>query len=366
MVKKRNVIYISGINKKNINKSQTFYIKNESVDEGRNIKNKNIIKFHLIPKTQKLNFSSSFKIAEISNKKYFNQIIPKSCKNLRSKSAFAKTLNSQEITKNKRLFSPNLLKSDLNSRTINLSNKEYTNLKKGLIVQKFKNMKLSSGKNIPKIDKEDKELNKFFNKKYIKKRNYFKKLEDREYKFQKCVLKLKDEPKIPINIYNRQLVKQNAEQSFQKILSLLNSSPINWKENLSPKEIKKIKYYDKLENAMISSLDNNAFAKFKNEDDKQKEKSILIKKELNENKSMGNIKINNTKIINTMEQKIEELNKRENLQNKNYQKMLIKIKKHLKFRNHNTTKYHTNCTGCKYNSEKISPISQLKKFSYQD
>ena len=81
---------------------------------------------------------------------------------------------------------------------------------------------------------------------------------------------------------------------------------------------------------------------------------------------MGNIKINNTKIINIMKKKIEELNKRENLQNKNYQKMLIKIKKHLKFRNHNTTKYHTNCTGFKFNSEKISPISQLKKFSYQD
>jgi hypothetical protein len=130
----------------------------------------------------------------------------------RAKSALSGyNINSVDISRNKTILSPIMVKSDSKSQTINLSLKEYN---------KNKNItNLASAKNICKID--DKKLNSFFNKKYIQKRNYIKKLEDREYKFQKCVLKLKDTPKTPISLYNKEVIKQNANQTFQKILSCI-------------------------------------------------------------------------------------------------------------------------------------------------
>ena len=75
-------------------------------------------------------------------------------------------------------------------------------------------MRINSAKVVNKIETENKKLNKFFNKKYLQKRDYIKKLEDRELKFQKCVLKLKDTPKTSFEVYNKEVMKQNSAESF--------------------------------------------------------------------------------------------------------------------------------------------------------
>jgi hypothetical protein len=240
----------------------------------------------------------------------------------RAKSALSGyNINSVDISRNKTILSPIMVKSDSKSQTINLSLKEYN---------KNKNItNLASAKNICKID--DKKLNSFFNKKYIQKRNYIKKLEDREYKFQKCVLKLKDTPKTPISLYNKEVIKQNANQTFQKILSLHLSNPVNWKDNFSPEEIRNIKRYNKLQNIMISSLDKNALMKYKEEEKKSKEKNHNINSV--QNVSLENVNKFNKNVINDIDNKIEELNLRENFENKNYKKLLLKNRKLLKYRN---------------------------------
>jgi hypothetical protein len=288
-----------------------------------NIKKNNILKNAIMSNVRNLASSSVLKKNNNFNYvKLINNNNQKVKKNERAKSAISRySINSLNNSRNKNLLSPTQIKPDFKSQTINLSSKEYNKIKR--------RTNLASAKNIYKID--DRKLNYFFNKKYIQKRNYIKKLEDREYKFQKCVLKLKDTPKTPISFYNKEVIKQSANQTFQKILSLHLSNPVNWKENLSPEEIKTLKRHNKLQNIMISSLDKNALMKYKEEEKKNKEKSHNINKLFNV--SLENINNYNKNVINDIDNKIEELNLRENFENKNYKKLLLKNRKLLKYRN---------------------------------
>ena len=328
-----------------------------------NLKNKILIKKkNLLPKKGKLTYSKSMKFYQLPNEKSISFKSPKSCKNLRPNSAFTENkFTSKEKLRNKRLFSPFSYKSDYKSQTNSIPEKEQPiNIKKASFVQKYKKIRLRSAKERNAIEAEDKELNLFFNKKYIQKRNYIKKLEDRELKFQKCILKLKNTPKSAIEIYNREVMKQNANQSFQKIMSLFISNPINWKENLSPQEVKNIKLYDRLENCMIKSLSRNAFLNFKNEKDKQKIKNYP-KEQLN--LSLKNINNNNKNIIKDITNKLEELKQREIIENKNYQRILKRNRMFLKYRKERSCR---SIDKDKIRSPIISPISHVKKISFNN
>ena len=323
--KKSNTLFISRINKKNLFKNRIHQNRNQSSGEGKiiNIKKNNILKKDIMSNEKKIVYSSVLKKNNNSHyEKLINNKNQKMNKIERAKSALSGyNINSVDISRNKTILSPIMVKSDFKSQTINLSLKEYN---------KNKNItNIASAKNICKID--DKKLNSFFNKKYIQKRNYIKKLEDREYKFQKCVLKLKDTPKTPISLYNKEVIKQNANQTFQKILSLHLSNPVNWKDNFSPEEIRNIKRYNKLQNIMISSLDKNALMKYKEEEKKSKEKNHNINSV--QNVSLENVNKFNKNVINDIDNKIEELNLREYFENKNYKKLLLKNRKLLKYRN---------------------------------
>ena len=323
--KKSNTLCISRINKKNLFKIQIHPNRSQSSGKGKiiNIKKNNILKNALMSNEKNVAPSSVLKKStNLHYEKLINNKNKKLKKIERAKSALSGySINSVDISRNKNILSPTNIKPDLKSQTINLSLKEYHKIKR--------RTNLASAKNLYNID--DRKLNNFFNKKYILKRNYIKKLEDREFKFQKCVLKLKDTPKTPISFYNKEVIKQSANQTFQKILSLHLSNPVNWKENLSPEEIKSIKRYNKLQNIMISSLDKNAFMKYKEEEKKSKEKNHNINSVFNV--SLENMNNYNKNVINDINNKIEELNMRENFENKNYQKLLIKNRKLLKYRN---------------------------------
>ena len=364
-INKINALFLSRKNIRSPIKNKTSIIKYNDFESNKfdkNLKNSVLIKKKdLIPIKTKLIYSSTFKLTQLPNENYITLKSPKSCKNLRPKSTFSE----KSTFKTKRIFSPLFIKSDIKNHTINTIKRSQINIKKNTFIQKYKKMKINSAKVVKKIETENKELNRFFNKKYLQKRNYIKKLEDRELKFQKCILKLKDTPKSSFEIYNKEVMKQNATESFQKMLTLFISNPVNWKENLSPKEVKNIMLYDKLESAMIKSLDRNAFIKFKNEENKRKIKKYYSVDKLN--LSIKDINNYNKNIIKNIDNKLEELKQRVIIEKKNYQKLLIRNRKYLKYNNERKSqKYNINYGRGKYKSANISPISHLKKFSFSD
>ena len=252
--------------------------------------------------------------------------------------------NLFEKKRNKRAFSPKLNKPSFSKEKIALI-KKTGKIKIKEFIQKYRKMKLYSYNNLNKIGFENKKLNHFFNKKYSQKRDFIKKLEDRDLNFQKCILKLKNTPRTALSFYNKEVVKQNAEESFEKIMSLSFNYPMNWKESLSPIEIKKVMFFDKLEKTMINSLDKNALVKYKREKNKEKVKKYLSFDQSNLSKK--NINDNNQKIINKLEMKMQELKERRINENNNFQKLLIQNRRLLNFKNERNYKYSNNkkCKG---------------------
>ena len=104
----------------------------------------------------------------------------------------------------------------------------------------------------------------FFNLKYLKRREYIKKLEDRELIFQKLILKSKQKPYSSIQLFNKVIAKQNANNSFSKIESLISNRSFNdWKENTNEEDYKNSLIINKLEQTMLSSLNNRALYNYK-------------------------------------------------------------------------------------------------------
>ena len=116
----------------------------------------------------------------------------------------------------------------------------------------------------------------FLNFRYLKKRNYIKKLCDREINFQKCLIRTKKAPMPNIKYYSKGLSQIEADNSFGKIKSLVSNVMINsdWKDNMSEIEYKEYLLKTKLENTFLSSLNNNALEKYMTLTNK-KEKEVL-------------------------------------------------------------------------------------------
>ena len=272
-------------------------------------------------------------------------------KKMRSKSAYSR----QESSKMLLPKSNNFLKSQsINYKSININvilnkNKENSNsnFKKRELINKSKNIRVNSacGSRKIKIYEENKELNRFFNKKYIAKRNYIKKLENRELVFQKTILRLKNTPKTPFQLYNKEIIRQNANESFNNKMTLLISTPLNWKENFSEEEVKKIMEYDKLQNAFLKSLDKNALIKYKEEEKKQKNKKIYIADGFNWLDKNPNEY--NKNLIDKLDMGIEELRQREIIENKNFKKLLKENRKYLRYRSEkNEPNFNSTCIMC--------------------
>ena len=249
---------------------------------------------------------------------------------------------------------------NISSKLNNKNNSElYLESKKRENLKRYKLSRINSAgpTSKSKIYEENKELNSFFNKKYTSKRNYIKKLEERELTFQKNVLRLKNIPKTPIQMYNREIVKQNANDSFQKMINLLISTPMNWKEQMSEEEVKEIMNYDKLQNAVLKSLDKIALIRYKEEEKKQKSKSYHNINDVN--LSIKNVNNNNKHLLDKLDINLEELRQREILENNNYKKILIENRKNLKHKEgHNCC---SSCIVCRRIFENTSRNGNLKK-----
>ena len=181
-----------------------------------------------------------------------------------------------------------------------------------------KTLRAQSAKLFKKIPTEDKKLNKFFNKKYLRKRNYIKMLEDRDIKFQKCILKIKKEQKPKNDIYTKETMKQNANELFQRVMGLYLISNTNMNNNKTPNIDKKSRLDEKLRDALVSSLDNAAIRKYNIQKDIERNK----RRPMTEQMSLSSKNINeiNKNIIKDIDNKLEEIKQREIIEIKNYQR----------------------------------------------
>ena len=283
-------------------------------------------------------------------------------KNIRAKSAFF-------LDKNKIIFPSKSYISLNKNQSINFKILDITNQNSKRDInnkdnfRKTKRIRLNSAclSTKMKIYEENKELNKFFNKKYILKRNYIKKLESRELIFQKSILRLKNTPKDPIPLYNKEIIKNMAKEFYNKKLSLLIGTPINWRENLSEEEVENLKIHDKLQEIVFKSLNNSALTKYQ-EENKRKIKKVISLDETNI--SEKNIDINNKKIIEKINLGIEELRQREIIENKNFQKLLKENMKNLCNRNDKSLYISNSCIICSNSRNKNYFGKNLLKKSY--
>ena len=322
-------------------------------------------------KNKLLSSAESFKIINnnknstsyIKNNRYDSlNNFQSSFKKVRAYSAFPREPNRILVPSHSwKSFSKNQSISNYKKININISfnkdnenNKNYLN--KNEIFKKSKPTRINSANACRKIKiyEENKELNSFFNKKYIEKRNYIKKLQDRELIFQKSILRLKNTPKVSMPFYNKEIIRQNAKASYQYKMALLIGTPINWKENLSEEEIKKVKSYDKLQNAVINSLDNNAFVKYKEEEKKQRNKKLNNTNEFNWSIEKANS--NNKDIIDKLNIGLEKMKQREIIENKNFIKLLKENRKHIKYRNERN-QYYCN-SGMNYRNNRSEDYSR--------
>ena len=270
-----------------------------------------------------------------------------------------RSMSTKNTLNNKRIFSAisrsnSFISNENNLRSNSTKNKSIDitknfNLKKPLEsiqeikrrkIPKVKVIKLTSICDGKEVYKENEELNRFFNRNYLAKRAYIKKLEGRELLFQKYVLREKNHPKIPFVPYNKELMKQMVENKYHKILSLSVSNPQTWKENITKEEYHKIKVFNRLENIALSSLNNSALVKFKEEEKKMREnkfKYITIDDEVDN--SVGKINKGNKSMIEKLNFNLDEINQRESIEIKNFQKLYEENKKYIKHRDERNSSY---------------------------
>ena len=201
-------------------------------------------------------------------------------------------------------------------------------------VQMIKLTSISDGK---EVYKENETLNKFFNRNYLAKRAYIKKLEDRELLFQKYVLREKNHPKISFVPYNKELFKQKAENQYRKVLSLSVTNAHVWKENVTKEEYHRMRVFSRLENIAVGSLNKSALMRFKEEEKKMRKNNIITIDEIDTSKK----KINqgNKSMIEKLSFNLDEINQRENIENKIFKKLYDTNKKYIKHRDERNSSY---------------------------
>ena len=170
----------------------------------------------------------------------------------------------------------------------------------------------------------------FLNLGYLKKRNYIKKLTDREFKFQKCLIRTKKSPIPDIHYFNKSLSKIEADNSFFKIKSLVSNSNINndWKEAMTQREYRDFMMKSRLENALLSSLDSSALEKYKTmtfKKDKEEFDETVYEKSLRNIKNVNKTALENLTLkLNTIYENEQKSKNEQFLKNMKIRKQIIK------------------------------------------
>ena len=332
----------------NENKSRLLNKNNSMPNTFRKINN-NIQRKSLIPitttKGRILSPNSTYRFTQLPTSKNCSNVFLQNTqsKTMRPKSSISgKREISYRTQRNKRVFTPtpdrrNYL--DYKNRTLITPIEKQKQKNKSQILFNFKkhykSLRAQSAKLFKIVPVEDTNLNKFFDKKYLRKRNYIKVLEDRDLKFQKNILKIKKEQKPKNEIFTKEIMKQNADELFQRIMGIYLTSPTNWRFNKDTNN-KNAKLNEKLQEALISSLDNAAIIKYNIQKDKERNKSRPMTEQMSS--SLKNINEINNNILKDLNNKIEEIKQREIIESKNYQKFFNRNTKFLRLRDENEKK----------------------------
>ena len=234
-----------------------------------------------------------------------------------------KSLETRKI--NTRIFMPiSSAKNHIDYKTKTIitpiEKQKHKNISPSIMKSNYNKIRTESMRLFKKIPTENKDLNKFFNKKYLTKRNYIKFLEERDLKFQKCILKIKKEQKPKNENLTKEKMKKKAEELFKRVMGIYLTNPSNWKNGRTKSTDKNTKLYEKLQNTLISSLDNVAIIKYNIEKNKERNKVRPMTEQMNSSNEYINL-INNN-IISEINNKIEEIKQREMIEIKNYKKLL--------------------------------------------
>lgn len=170
----------------------------------------------------------------------------------------------------------------------------------------------------------------FLNFGYLKKRNYIKKLADRELKFHKCLIRTKKLPMPYIHYFNKGVSRIEADNSFFRIKSLVSNVNINsdWREIMTQKDFRDCMIKSRLESALLLSLENNALKKYKTMTNKKEKEDF---DEAAYEKSLRNVsKVNKTALenitlkLNTIYENEQKSKNEQILKNMKIRKNLIK------------------------------------------
>lgn len=271
------------------------------------------------------NFKTVDKYPKIKIKKNILHNRPLSTKNINSNSTVYKTTMMSYSTKNQ---NSKTLEKNINFEPIKEKRRK---------IPKIKIIKLTSICDGKEVYKEDEKLNNFFNKEYLAKRSYIKKLESRELGFQKYILRVKNTSKIDFEPYNKELINRKAAATYEKLRSLSVSSTPFWKENITKEEYRRIKIFNRLENIAISSLNTSAYIKFKEEEKKEKKNNFYIFDKISTPKIMNNG--GNKSMIEKLNLNLEELEQRKAIEIKNFKKLVNENNKYIKHRNERNSSF---------------------------
>ena len=198
-----------------------------------------------------------------------------------------------------------------------------------LIVHLYKKIKKK------KEIEDERKMNSFFNKNYLRKRNFIKSIEDKELKFQKLYLQSKNKPSFPIPSTDDLVIKRQANNYFNKLKMLVNVKSTNEEDNINMGSDK-----SNTNNSLFKSLDSNNLNDYYNLRKSRKNKIMKI---LNSDE----VEKNNKSIIDKLNLTISEIIKTQETKNKD---ALFK-----KIKNNNNISYLKRYTS-------ISPRKERSKF----
>ena len=263
-------------------------------------------------------------------------------RNILKKRVFSDNFRNTTFIRNENNIRANSMKNKTIDSIKNLNKNESLDVIQEIKIRKipkYKIIKLTSICDGREVYKENETLNKFFNKRYLAKRAFVKKLEDRELLFQKHILREKNHPKIPFTPYNKEIIKNKVRNKYLEILSLSTTNPQVWRENVTREEYRRIRKFNRLENAAICSLNKSALTKFKEEEKKMKKNKLIFFEEKDNNNNKLKANDENKSMIEKLNSNLELINQRENIETKNFQKLYNENKKYIRHRNERNSSF---------------------------
>ena len=363
------------INNKNLSNFGLFdsYSDSRKFVNKRNKLNANFTKLHL-SKNNSMKFLSNKKENDSNNRKSNNEKLY-----LTSKDIITPNYKKLPYSPSSSLFLNSSRQPKSCQKSLSLS-KDIREIKKDNFKNKIKDKQKYKSISLTKTNKslkyklihpENQKLKEFFNFKYLRKRNYIKKLTDRELLFQKSILKSKNTPRFSFQYFNKVLAQKSADYTFSKIESLVSNrlASGDWKDNLSDDEYREHLLNTRLEKNLLCSLDNKALHKYKmnlKRIEKMEEQKELLEDSSKYDRRLLNINNINKNILNDLNMKLNQIYENELKRNKEIKEHKNEINRNIfkKFRRNKSSLNRSSAKDrCDKKLDKSQSYSNMTKIS---